>query len=97
MQFQHELTMKRLEIEQKRGLEHLATQSRKTASKWVVGGACVMIASSGAWLLSQRIAETKVNMASLQRQMYDHKANFRNLSSAGHYQKESSDQPDSKR
>ncbi len=40
MQLQHELTMKRLEIEQKRGQDYLGV-SRETANLLTVGGTCV--------------------------------------------------------
>jgi len=65
MQIQHELTLKRLEIEQKRGLEHLGV-SRETANLLTVGGTCVVVASSGAWLVSRMLTDTKVNLVSLQ-------------------------------
>ncbi len=90
MQFQHELTMKRLEIEQRRGLEHLGV-SRETANLLTVGGTCVVVASSGAWLVSQLLTDIKVNLVSVQREISSNGENFQSLISDGHYPKESSD------
>jgi len=85
MQLQHELTMKRLELDQKelelaqkRGLEIYGV-SRETANLLTVGGTCVVIVSSGAWLASQILTDIKVNLVSLQREVFSHEENFRSL------------------
>jgi len=104
MQLQHELTMKRLELDQKelelaqkRGLEIYGV-SRETANLLTVGGTCVVIVSSGAWLVSQILKDIKVNLLSLQREVFSHEENFRSLISAEHYpEKSSSEQPDNKK
>lgn len=84
MQLQHELTLKRLEMEQKfgrehveitlkklelaqrKGLEHLGV-SRDTANLLTVSGACLVVVSSGAWLVSHLLTDTRVSLISLER------------------------------
>ena len=65
MQLQHDMTIKRLELDlkhkelnQKRGLEHLGV-SRDTANLLTVGGTTVLVVSSGAWFVSQLLADTR--------------------------------------
>lgn len=87
MQLQHELTLKRLELDQNRGVERLGI-SRNTANSLTVG-ICVVIVASGAWLVSRMITETKVDLASLQRDISNHGKNVQALMSAGKYVEQS--------
>ena len=66
MQQEHEIALKRLEYEQKRGLEHLGV-SRDTANLLTVGGTTLLVVSIGAWFVSQLLADTKANVSHLQR------------------------------
>ena len=111
MQLQHELTLKRLEMDQrkqelsqKRGLEHLGV-SRDTANLLKVTGTCVLVVSSGAWFVSQMLTDTKASTVFLremqremQREVLTHSQNFQRLISGGHYpEKSSPEKPDSKK
>jgi len=51
----------------------------------------VVVASSGAWLVSQLLTDIKVNLVSVQREISSNGENFQSLISDGHYPKESSD------
>lgn len=106
MQLQHELTLKRLEMEQKygrehveitlkklelaqkKGLEHLSV-SRDTANLLTVSGACLVVVSSGAWLVSHLLTDTRVSLVSLEREMFNHGDNFRSLICGGRYPEKS--------
>ncbi|KAL3136958.1 hypothetical protein ABBQ32_006562 [Trebouxia sp. C0010 RCD-2024] len=87
VQLQYEMTLKRLEHEQNRRVERLGI-SRNTANSLTVG-ICVVIAASGAWLVSQMVTETKVNLVSLQREISNHGKNVQSLMSSGKYVKQS--------
>lgn len=87
MQYKHEEAMKRLEYEQKRGLEHLGV-SRDTANLLTVGGTTVLVVSSGAWFVSQLLADTKANVLHLQREVFNQSENMRSFISVGHYPRE---------
>ena len=89
MQLQHELTLKRLELDenrgrkhpqvslkrleldQKRGLAHLGV-SRDTANRLTVTGTCIVVASTGAWFVSQLLTDTKASVVFLQPEMLTH-------------------------
>jgi len=104
MQLQHELTLKRLELDQrkqeldqKRGLEYLGV-SRDTANLLTVVGTCVLVVSSGAWFVSQMLTDTKASTVFLQREMLTHSQNFQSLISGGNYpEKSSPEKPDNKK
>ena len=89
MQLQHELTLKRpqldenvtlkrLELDQKRGLERLGL-SRETADVLTVVGSCIVVVSTGAWFVSQMLTDTKASTVFLQREMLTHGQNFQSL------------------
>ena len=98
MQYKHEETMKRFEYEQKRfeyeqkrGLEHLGV-SRDTANLLTVGGTTVLVVSSGAWFVSQLLADTTANVFHLQREGLNQSEIMRNFTSGGHYLRETEPQ-----
>lgn len=81
MQLQHDMAIKRLEIDlkhkelnQKRGLEHLGV-NRDTANLLTVGGTTVLVVSSGAWFVSQLLADTRANISFLRREFTLHSEN----------------------
>lgn len=88
LQLDHELTMKRLELDQKRGLEHLGV-SRETANLLTVGGTCVVIVSSGAWLVSHLLTDTRASLVSVQRELFSQSGHMRSFISGTHYPKQS--------
>ena len=97
MQLQHELTLKKLELDQKRGLEHLGV-SRDTANLLTVSGTCLVVVASGAWLISHLLTDTRVNLVSLQKDVFNNNENFRSLISGGHYpEKGAPEQPGTKK
>lgn len=75
LQMQHDMAMKRLELEQKLGLEHLGV-SRDTANLLTVGGATVLVVSSGAWFVSQLLADLKANVSHPQRDLSNQSENI---------------------
>ena len=85
------MAMKRLELDQKRGLEHLGV-SRDTANLLTVGGTIVLVVSSGAWFVSQLLADTKANVSHLQREVFNHSENMHRFMSGGHYLRETEPQ-----
>ena len=98
MQLDHDMAMKRLELNQKRGLEHLGV-SRDTANLLTVGGTTILVVSSGAWFVSQLLAETRANVSflrrecplqneHLQRELANQSENMRIFISGGHNPKE---------
>lgn len=91
MQYKHEEALKRLEYEQKRGLEHLGV-SRDTTNLLTVGGTTVLVVSSGAWFVSQLLADTKANVSHLQREVINQSENMRSFISGGRYMKETASQ-----
>jgi len=91
LKLDHELTMKRLEFDQKRGLEHLGV-SRDTANLLTVGGTCVVIVSSGAWLVSHLLTDTRASLVSVQRELFSQSENMQSFISGGHYPKQSPEQ-----
>ncbi len=95
MQLQHELTLKKLELDQKRGLEHLGV-SRDTANLLTVSGTCLVV-FSGAWLMSHLLTDTRVSMVSLQKEVFNNGENFRSLISGGHYPEKAPEQPETKK
>ena len=97
MQLQHELTMKKLELDRKRGLEHLGV-SRDTANLLTVTGTCVLVVSSGAWFVSQMVVDTKANVVSLHRELFNQSENMCSFISGGNYPaKAESKKPDSEK
>lgn len=68
MQLDHDMAIKRMEIDQKRGLEHLGV-SRDTANLLTVGGTTVLVVSGGAWFVSQLLVDLKANVSHLQRDL----------------------------
>lgn len=98
MQLDHDMAMKRLELDlkqkelnQKRGLEHLGV-SRDTANLLTVGGTTVLVVSSGAWFVSQLLADTKANVLHLQREVFNQSENMLSFISGGHYPRETEPQ-----
>ena len=92
-----ELTLKKLELDQNRGLEHLGV-SRDTANLLTVSGTCLVVVSSGAWLMTHLLTDTRVNMVSLQKEVFNNGENCRSLISGGHYpEKAASEEPETKR
>ena len=98
MQLDHDMAMKRLELNQKRGLEHLGV-SRDTANLLTVCGTTILVVSSGAWFVSQLLADTRANVSflrrkftlqneHLQRELANQSENMRSFVSGGHYPKE---------
>lgn len=94
MQLDHDMAIKRLELEhkrmeidQKRGLEHLGV-SRDTANLLTVGGTTILVVSGGAWFVSQLLADLKANVSHLQRDLSNQSENMRSFISGGHYPKE---------
>lgn len=86
-----ELDLKQKELNQKRGLELLGV-SRDTANLLTVGGTAVLVVSSGAWFVSQLLADTKANVSHLQREVFNQSKNMRSFISGGHYPKETASQ-----
>ena len=82
MKYEHELTMKKLELDRKRGLEHLGV-SRDTANVLTVCGTCVLVVSSGAWFVSRMVADTQANMAFFHRELSNQSENMRSFISGG--------------
>lgn len=105
LEFDHkpmELTQRQLEIQQKRGLEYLGV-SRDTANLLTVGGTTVLVVSSGAWFVSQLLADKKANITflrreftlqseNMQRELTHQSENMRSFISGGHYPKEATPQ-----
>ncbi|KAA6418700.1 MAG: hypothetical protein FRX49_11353 [Trebouxia sp. A1-2] len=97
LQQQHELQLKKLEYEQKRGLENFGV-SRDTANLLTVGGTTVFVVAGGAWFISQLLADAKANIASTQRELTNQSENMRSFISGGNYPKEAeSRKPDSEK
>lgn len=72
----------------KRGLEHLGV-SRETANLLTVGGTCVVIVSSGAWLVSHLLTDTRASLVSVQRELFSQSEHMRSFISGSHYPKQS--------
>ena len=66
-----QVSLKRLELDQKRGLAHLGV-SRDTANRLTVTGTRIVVASTGAWFVSQLLIDTKASVLFLQREMLTH-------------------------